>query len=70
MPELILAPPATPWYNGSMSDVVTYGIEAAVGVCCILTAASTWRRSSLRWLAVVFAAAGFAALLHAASRLL
>jgi hypothetical protein len=70
VPELIPAPPATPWYNGSMSDVVTYGIEAAVGVCCILAAASAWRRSSLRWLAAVFAVAGLAALVHAASRLL
>jgi len=52
-----------------VSDVVTYGIEAAVGVCCVLAAASAWRRSSLRWLAVVFAAAGLAALLHAASQL-
>ena len=70
MPELIPAPPLTPWYNGTVSDVVTYGIEAAVGVCCILAAASAWRRSSLRWLAVVFATAGLAALLHAASHLL
>jgi hypothetical protein len=53
-----------------VSDALTYGIEAAVGVCCIVAAASAWRRSSLRWLAVVFAAAGLAALLHAASQLL
>jgi hypothetical protein len=58
------------WYNGSVSDALTYGIEAAVGVCCILGAASAWRRPSLRWLSVVFATAGLAALLHAASRLL
>jgi len=70
VPELIPAPPATPWYNGSVSDALTYGIEAAVGVCCMVAAASAWRRSSLRWLAVVFAAAGLAALLHAASQLL
>lgn len=69
MAELIPAPPATPWYNGSVSDALTYGIEAAVGACCILAAVGAWRRSSLRWLAVVLAAAGLAALLHAASRL-
>lgn len=70
MLELIPAPPATPWYNGSVSDALTYGIEAAVGVCCMVAAASAWRRPALRWLAVVFAAAGLAALLHAASQLL
>jgi hypothetical protein len=52
-----------------VSDALTYGIEAAVGVCCILAAVSAWRRSSLRWLAVVLAVAGLAALLHAASQL-
>jgi hypothetical protein len=70
VPELIPAPPATPWYNGSVSDAVTNVIEAAVGVCCMVAAASAWRRSSLRWLAAVFAAAGLVALLHAASQLL
>jgi hypothetical protein len=58
------------WYNGSVSDALTYGIEAAVGVCCLVAAAGAWRRASLRWLGVVFAIAGLAALLHAASRLL
>jgi len=58
------------WYNDSVSDALTYGIEAAVGVCCLLAAAGAWRRAPLRWLGVVFAVAGLAALLHAGSRLL
>jgi hypothetical protein len=53
-----------------VSDALTYGIEAAVGVCCLVAAARAWPRESLRWLGVVFAVAGLAALLHAASRLL
>jgi hypothetical protein len=53
-----------------MSHVLTYGIEAAVGVCCLVAAAGAWRRASLRWLGAVFAVAGLTALVHAATRLL
>jgi len=53
-----------------VSDALTYGIEAAVGVCCLVAAVGAWRRAPLRWLGVVFAVAGLAAFLHAGSRLL
>jgi len=53
-----------------VSDALTYGIEAAVGVCCLVAAVGAWRRAPLRWLSVVFAVAGLAAFLHAGSRLL
>ena len=49
-----------------MPDALTYTIEAAVGVACLVAAAATWRRSGLRLVSVAFAAAGLAAVIHAA----
>ena len=48
-----------------MPDALTYTIEAAVGVACLVVAAATWR-SGLRLVSVAFAAAGLAAVIHAA----
>ena len=49
-----------------MSDVVTYGIEAAVGVACLAAASGLRRRPGLRLVAVILAVAGVAAVVHAA----
>lgn len=48
-----------------MSDVVTYGIEAAVGAACLAAAAAIWRRPGLRVWSALLGVAGLAALLHA-----
>ena len=47
-----------------MSDVVTYGIEAAVGVACLVAAYGLRRRPGLRLVAVFLAIAGVAALAY------
>ena len=49
-----------------MSDMVTYGIEAAVGVACLVAAYGLRRRPGLRLVAVLLAVAGIAAVVHAA----
>ena len=49
-----------------MSDVVTYGIEAAVGAACLLAANGVRGRPGLRLFAVVLAIAGITAVVHAA----
>lgn len=49
-----------------MSDVATYGIEAAVGAACLVAAYTVWRRPGLRLMAVLLAVAGVAAVGHAA----
>ncbi len=49
-----------------MSDVVTYGIEAAVGVACLVAAYGIRRRPGLTLMAVLLAVAGVAAVAHAA----
>jgi hypothetical protein len=49
-----------------MSDVVTYGIEAAIGVGCLVAAYGLRRRPGLRWVAVLLTIAGVAAVVHAA----
>jgi hypothetical protein len=49
-----------------MSDVVTYGIEGAVGVACLVVALGVRRRPGLHLIAVLLALAGVAALAHAA----
>lgn len=49
-----------------MPDVLTYAIELAVGLGCLVVAAGLWRRGSLRALAVLFAVGGVAAAVHAA----
>jgi hypothetical protein len=45
-------------------DVVTYGIELAVGIAC-LAAAAGLRRTGLRWLIALLIAGGIAAAVHA-----
>jgi hypothetical protein len=49
-----------------MSDVITYGIEAAVGVACVVAAYGVRQRPGLRLVAVLLAVAGVAAVAHAA----
>jgi hypothetical protein len=48
-----------------MSDAVTYGIEAAVGVACLLAAYGIRRRPGLRLVTALLAVAGVAAVAHA-----
>ena len=47
-----------------MSDAVTYGIEAAVGVACLAAAYGVRRRPGLRLVGALLAVAGVAAVLH------
>ena len=47
-----------------MADAVTYGIEIAVGACCLLASVGAWRR--IAWLGVVLAVAGLTAIVHGA----
>jgi hypothetical protein len=49
-----------------MSDAITYGVEAAVGIACLAAAYNLRRRPGLRLLAVLPAVAGIAAIAHAA----
>lgn len=49
-----------------MSDVVTYAIEAAVGVACVVAAISVRSRPGLQLFAAFLAVAGLAAVAHAA----
>ena len=49
-----------------MSEMVTYGIEAAVGVACLVPASGVSRRPGLRSIVVLLAVAGLAAIAHAA----
>jgi hypothetical protein len=53
-----------------MSDAVTYGIEAAVGLACLVAGFSVRRRSGLRLVAALLGIAGVAAVAHAASSLI
>ena len=48
-----------------MSDVVTYGIELAVGIACLAAAARLRRSRPLRWLALLLLVGGVAATVHA-----
>ncbi len=48
-----------------MSDAVTYTIELAVGLGCLVAAVGLWRRGSLRSLAALFFVGGAAAIGHA-----
>ena len=48
-----------------MSDVVTYGIEAAVGIACLAAAYGVRRRPGLRLVAALLAVAGVVAVAHA-----
>jgi len=46
-------------------DAVTYAIELAVGLGCLVAAAGLWRQPRLRILAWLFVAGGVAAAAHA-----
>jgi hypothetical protein len=48
-----------------MGQSLTYVTELAVGLGCVVAAVATARTRRLRWLAVVFAVAGAAAIVHA-----
>jgi hypothetical protein len=52
-----------------MSQTVTYAIELAVGLGCVIAALPALRRRRLRWLGVVLITAGVAAATHAGVRL-
>lgn len=49
-----------------MAGVVTYVIEAAVGVACLIAASSIRRRPGLRVWSALLGVAGVAAVVHAA----
>lgn len=51
-----------------VSDAVTYAIEVGVGLACLASAVGL-RRSSLRWLAILLAVAGVAAIAHGVAEL-
>jgi hypothetical protein len=53
-----------------MSDAVTYGVEAAVGIACLVAANGLRHRPGLRLVAVFLAVAGVAAVAHAAVSLM
>jgi len=53
-----------------VGDVLTYAVEAAVGVACLTAAAGIWRRSRLGVAVVVLGIAGIAAVVHAVASLL
>jgi hypothetical protein len=48
-----------------MGQSLTYVTELAVGLGCVVAAVATARSRRLRWLAVVLAVAGAAAIVHA-----
>jgi hypothetical protein len=52
-----------------MSQTVTYAIELAVGLGCVIAAVPALRHRRLRWLGVVLIAAGTTAIAHAIARL-
>jgi uncharacterized membrane protein len=52
-----------------VSDAVTYAIEVGVGLACLASAISLRRSSRPRWLAILLAAAGLAAIVHGVAEL-
>ena len=48
-----------------MGQSLTYVTELAVGLACVVAAVATSRSRRLRWLAIVLAVAGAAAIVHA-----
>jgi hypothetical protein len=48
-----------------MGQSLTYVTELAVGIGCVVAAVATARSHRLRWLALVLAVAGAAAIVHA-----
>ena len=43
---------------------MTYAIEVAVGLACVVSALGLRRRRRFRWLAILLAVAGMAAIVH------
>jgi hypothetical protein len=57
--------------SATMRDLFTYGVELGVGIASLALAVPSWQRGgSFRWIAVVIALAGIAAVVHALSRLI
>lgn len=52
-----------------MADAATYVVELLVGLGCFFGAAATVRQPRVRWLGLVLAVAGCAAVVHAAVEL-
>lgn len=52
-----------------MGETLTYLVELAVGLGCMVVAATMARVPRRRWLAAVVAVAGLTAIVHAAIRL-
>jgi peptidoglycan/LPS O-acetylase OafA/YrhL len=52
-----------------MGETLTYVIELAVGLGCVVAAVPMARTPRSRWLAAVLAVAGLTAIVHAVSRL-
>ena len=51
------------------TSTATYLVELAVGMGCLAGAVAAWRLPRFRWLAVILALAGAAAVGHAALQL-
>lgn len=60
-----LRPTLRPW-----TQTLTYAIELAVGLGCIVPAIPALRQRRSRWIGIVLLVAGVAAIGHAAYRLL
>jgi uncharacterized membrane protein len=52
-----------------VSDAVTYAIEVGVGLACVASAVGLRRERRLRWLAILLAIAGLAAVVHGVAEL-
>jgi hypothetical protein len=57
-------------YPAPVDRTLTYAIELAVGIGCVVAAVLASRTRRLRWLVIVLFVAGAAAIAHAALRLL
>ena len=53
-----------------VNGAVTYGVELAVGLGCVVIAVPALGRRRVRWLGAVLLVAGVAAIVHAAVRIL
>ena len=53
-----------------MGETLTYLIELAVGIGCIVVAVPTMRSLGRRWLGAILLIAGAAAVTHAVARLI
>jgi uncharacterized membrane protein len=52
-----------------VSDALTYAIEVGVGLACLASAIGLRRSSRLRWLGILLAVAGLAAIVHGVAEL-